>query len=113
MTSFKESGAIEYTSDVLIGMQLEILARDGKLTPEQASEELSKDVREIDLIILKNRHGKRDVHTHFKYHTWFNDFSEVPGFDRYPTKADVTYNYSEKQRKRKDNGDDDETGFLI
>lgn len=90
MTSFKESGSIEYTSDVLIGMQLERLARDGKMTPEQASEELSKDIREIDLVILKNRHGKRDVHTHFKYHTWFNDFVEVQGFDRYPSKTDTS-----------------------
>lgn len=90
MTSFKESGSIEYTSDVLIGMQLERLARDGKMTPEQASEELSKDIREIDLVILKNRHGKRDVHTHFNYHTWFNDFVEVQGFDRYPSKTDTS-----------------------
>lgn len=89
MTSFKESGSIEYTSDVLIGMQLERLARDGQITPEQASEELSKDIREIDLVILKNRHGKRDVHTHFKYHTWFNDFVEVQGFDRYSSKTEV------------------------
>ena len=111
MTSFKESGSIEYTSDVLIGMQLEKLARDGKLTPEQASEELSKDVREIDLIILKNRHGKRDVHTHFNYHTWFNNFSEIPGFDRYPTKSDITNTYSSKQRNRTD--DDDETDYYV
>ena len=110
MTSFKESGSIEYTSDVLIGMQLETLARDGKLTPEQASDELSKDVREIDLIILKNRHGKRDVHTHFKYHTWFNDFVEVPGFNRYPTKTDVINNYSGKKQNRTD---DDETDYYV
>ena len=89
MTAFKSTGNIEYTSDVLIGMQLEKLARDGEITPEQASEELSKDIREIDLVILKNRHGKRDVHTHFKYHTWFNDFVEVQGFDRYSSKTEV------------------------
>ena len=89
MTAFKSTGNIEYTSDVLIGMQLEKLARDGEITPEQASEELSKDIREIDLVILKNRHGKRDVHTHFNYHTWFNDFVEVPGFDRYSSKTEV------------------------
>lgn len=112
MTSFKESGSIEYTSDVLIGMQLEKLARDGKMTPEQASEELSNDVREIDLIILKNRHGKRDVHTHFIYHTWFNDFVEVPGFDRYPKKNEITPSYSVQRPPIDDDQDDDETGFL-
>ena len=113
-TSFKESGSIEYTSDVLIGMQLEKLAKDGKLTPEQASEELSKEVREIDLIILKNRHGKRDVHTHFHYHTWFNDFSEVPGFERYPKKNIGTPNTNtNKPDPSDDDQDDDQTGFLI
>lgn len=114
MTSFKESGSIEYTSDVLIGMQLERLARDGKLTPEQASEELSKDVRDIDLIILKNRHGNRDLHTHFKYHTWFNDFVEVPGFDRYPKKSDLSSGYTGKRPEPSDDDEDeDETGYLI
>ena len=113
MTSFKESGSIEYTSDVLIGMQLEKLARDGKLTPEQASEELSKEIREIDLIILKNRHGKRDVHTHFHYHTWFNDFIEVPGFDRYPKRNEITTGYKPTRSDESDDDqDDDETGFL-
>ena len=112
MTSFKESGSIEYTSDVLIGMQLERLARDGKLTPEQASEELSKDVREIDLIILKNRHGKRDYHTHFKYHTWFNNFDEVPGFDKYPKRNEITPSYNTRQTDDDDDQDDDESGFL-
>ena len=113
MTSFKESGSIEYTSDVLIGMQLERLARDGKLTPEQASEELSNDIREIDLIILKNRHGKRDVHSHFKYHTWFNDFVEVPGFDRYPSKNDVTASYIPNRSDDSDEDDETENGELF
>lgn len=112
MTSFKESGSVEYTSDVLIGMQLERLAKNGTLTPEQASEELSNDVREIDLIILKNRHGKRDVHTHFNYHTWFNDFVEVPGFDRYPQKGDITNGYK-RVTSSDDDQDDDEIGGFI
>ena len=113
MTSFKESGSIEYTSDVLIGMQLERLARDGKMTPEQASEELSNDVRDIDLVILKNRHGKRDVHTHFKYHTWFNDFVEVPGFDRYPKKNEITSGYSAKSRNESDDDEDGDGEYFL
>lgn len=109
-TSFKESGSVEYTSDVLIGMQLEKLARDGKLTQEQASAELSNDNREIDLIILKNRDGKRDTHTHFIYNTLFNDFREVPGFNRYPVKDETTVYQPSSYDDESD--DDDDGGFL-
>ena len=109
MTSFKESGSVEYTSDVLIGMQLEKLARDGSMTQEQASAELSNDVREIDLIVLKNRDGKRDTHSHFVYNTLFNDFREVPGFNRYPVK-DETEVY--QPTSYDDESDDDVGGFV-
>ena len=80
----------------------------GKMTPEQASEELSNDVREIDVIVLKNRHGVRDVHTHFEYHTLFNDFTEVPGFNRYPVKDETT----EYKPNSDENEFDDDVGFL-
>ena len=52
MTAFKESGAIEYTADVLIAM--DIRQQDGQ-SIEQAK---AQDKRLIDLIILKNRRGK-------------------------------------------------------
>ena len=78
------------------------------MTPEQASAELSKDVREIDLIVLKNRDGKRDTHSHFVYNTLFNDFREVPGFNRYPVKDETTvYQPSSYD----DESDDDDGGF--
>ena len=109
MTSFKESGSVEYTSDVLIGMQLEKLARTGELTQEQASQELSNDVREIDLIILKNRDGKRDTHSHFVYNTLFNDFREVPGFDRYPITDEQLEDY--EPTPNYDDQDDELGGF--
>lgn len=114
MTSFKESGSVEYTSDVLIGMQLEKLALKGSMTQEQASLELSNDVREIDLIVLKNRDGKRDTHTHFLYNTLFNDFREVPGFDRYPiTDDDDGEIYHPTPTSYDDESDDDEDGGFI
>ena len=109
-TSFKESGSVEYTSDVLIGMQLEKLARDGSMTQEQASAELFKYSREIDLVVLKNRDGQRDTHTHFIYTTPFNDFREVPGFDRYPVK-DETEIY-QPSGSDDDESDDDDGGFV-
>ena len=45
MEAFKESGAIEYSSDVLIGLQTK---KDGAN---------SKDLKEMELHILKNRYG--------------------------------------------------------
>ena len=115
MSAFKESGAIEYTADTLIGLQLEQTAFWGELSVSRTSEELQKDVRDIDLVILKNRHGKRDTHSHFKYHTWFNDFKEVPGFDVYPSKeelATLTTRSSKKNSPDDDEYYDDDDGLL-
>lgn len=54
MAAFKESGAIEYGSDVLIGLQL-TGAGDKEFDIEKAKEE---NPRRIDFCILKNRNGK-------------------------------------------------------
>lgn len=54
MAAFKESGAIEYGSDVLIGMQL-TGAGDKEFNVDR---EKAKNPREIDFCVLKNRNGK-------------------------------------------------------
>ena len=54
MTAFKESGAIEYGSDVLIGLQL-TGAGEEDFDADKAKQ---KDPREIDFCILKNRNGR-------------------------------------------------------
>lgn len=67
MDAFKESGAIEYGSDVLLGLQpkgmREHMAKVGeKRTKREADkfirENKSKDPRECELFILKNRAGR-------------------------------------------------------
>lgn len=58
MEAFKESGAIEYTVDVLMGLQY-AAAGDG-FTREKEQEEQSKEIRELAFVVLKNRHGKRE-----------------------------------------------------
>ena len=73
MEAFKESGAIEYSSDILIGLQLK---GAGKKDFE-ANEAKSKDPREIELIILKNRNGKTGEKIEYKYYAPFNLFIEV------------------------------------
>ena len=57
MTSFKESGAIEYSSDILIGLQFKD-AGDPEFDVDKAK---AKDEREIELVILKNRNGKKNL----------------------------------------------------
>jgi replicative DNA helicase len=68
MQAFKESGAIEYSSDVLIALQLL-----GDKKDETAKRKFPRD---IELKILKNRNGSiGDVN--FKYYTYYNYFQEV------------------------------------
>lgn len=84
MEAFKESGAIEYSSDVLIGLQLKI-NYDGEETNEKAKVKLkkaieeakSKNPREIELKILKNRNGKTGDKLYYEYFPIFNFFKEV------------------------------------
>lgn len=74
MQSFKESGAIEYGSDVLIGLQLEGAEN---LSNEDRAEMLSSDVRRIELKLLKNRNGKlNSTPVKYSYYPMFNYYLE-------------------------------------
>jgi replicative DNA helicase len=71
MLAFKESGAIEYSSDVLIGLQLKGTGQGIDIDIEK-----SKDPREIELKILKNRNGRTGEAIGYKYYPKFNYFVE-------------------------------------
>ena len=73
MTSFKESGAIEYSSDVLIGLQLEGAGVEG-FDPDKAK---MADPRSIELVILKNRNGKTGVKVAYGFKAKYNIFEEL------------------------------------
>ena len=68
--AFKESGAIEYSSDVLIGLQLKG-AGDKNFDVDKAKQE---NPRKVELIILKNRNGKTGTRIDFAYYPLFNFF---------------------------------------
>lgn len=72
MTSFKESGAIEYSSDILIGLQFEGVGKE-KFDVDEAK---AKDDRQIELVILKNRNGKTGVKIGYTFIPKFNSFEE-------------------------------------
>lgn len=68
----KESGAIEYGSDVVMGMQLKGVGS----TNFNATEAKDKDPREIELVILKYRQGQVGTKLQFEYYPKFNYFKE-------------------------------------
>lgn len=72
MAAFKESGAIEYSSDVLIGLNF----KSADKTDSDYLKEKRKDPREIELTILKNRNGRTGDSIAFKYYPLFNFFAE-------------------------------------
>jgi replicative DNA helicase len=72
LEAFKESGAIEYGSDVLIGLQF---AGAGEKSFSHL-EAKSKDPRDVELVILKNRNGSTGDKVVFQYYPLFNYFTE-------------------------------------
>lgn len=73
MQSFKESGAIEYSSDILIGLQLEGTGVNGF----DATTAKKKDPRNVELIILKNRNGRVGDTIYYDFYPKFNYFEET------------------------------------
>ena len=72
MTSFKESGAIEYSSDVLIGLQF----RGAGTKDFNLSEAQDAFPREIEFKILKNRNGEANTTVNLEFYQLFNYFKE-------------------------------------
>lgn len=72
MSAFKESGSIEYSADVLLGLQLEGTGEKG-FDIDAAKQ---KRPREVELKVLKNRNGPVGSTLHFAYRPQFNLFTE-------------------------------------
>lgn len=80
--SFKESGEIEYSADVMLG--LEFAHREEYITVQKNGHvELNKEKfdqrkqevpRRVEMVILKNRTGKTGGHIFFKYNAMFNSY---------------------------------------
>lgn len=77
MAAFKESGAIEYGSDVLIGLQLTGV---GGKEPFDVDAAKAKNPRQIDFCILKNRNGKTTSEgIKMSFYPMFNCFMDANG----------------------------------
>ena len=72
MSAFKESGGIDYSADVLLGLQ----ARGAGSRTFNLDEEKRKDPRELELKILKNRSAALGEPVPFRYYPAFSCFQE-------------------------------------
>lgn len=74
MAAFKESGAIEYTTDVLIGLQYKGTGQPGFNEKEAKKGKGGK--REIELHILKNRNGETGQVINYSFYAAYNTMKE-------------------------------------
>lgn len=81
MAALKESGAIEYTADVCIGLQLANMEQIKTGTSTGKAEKTirqmkGKTERDMEIVILKNRNGKIGDELPFKYYAMFHNFTD-------------------------------------
>lgn len=82
--SFKESGGIEYTADVIWGLQLTVLNdpifdKEGQVKKKRETirEAKAANPREVELVCLKNRYGISSYKVSFTYYPQFDLFKEA------------------------------------
>lgn len=98
--SFKESGGIEYTADVVLGLQLTALNdelfnnsdKDIKKKRDKLKEAKQATPRQIQLCCIKNRNGVTSFDAYYKYYPKYDLFIE----DKAPSEAGT-----EQAKKRK------------
>lgn len=81
--SFKESGGIEYTADVVWGLQLAVLedglfGKEGRLKEKRELIRKAKaaELRRVELVCLKNRYGVSSYQVGFEYFPKWDWFRE-------------------------------------
>lgn len=81
--SLKETGSIEYTADVVWGLQLqcmhdELFSQEKKIVErrEKIDEEQARNPRRIEIHCLKNRYGIKDYRCFFNYYPANDLYSE-------------------------------------
>ena len=79
--SFKESGGIEYTADLVYGMQLEVMNQVAEMDRKEIDQKRKmtreakrENPRKIELVCLKNRYGAIGESYHFFYYPAFDFF---------------------------------------
>ena len=113
-SAFKESGGIEYSADVVIGLQLYAINTmpTGKDKENDRREHLNKAKseipREIEIVILKNRNGRTGGTHLYKYDPKYNLFIEA---DEIPVKKPIAPIKNKITKNKKDDLFNDETAI--
>lgn len=101
LESFKESGDIEYTADIVLGLQLKyfeeycswILATEGNERKAKSKisdyyqKSLSKETRSLEIVSIKNRQGERFQKLEIEYNPAYNNI-EVSSYYSLKDKTD-------------------------
>lgn len=110
--SFKESGGIEYTSDFILGLQLSILDelkddiknKNGfNAQLKEAKKGNIEGMREVSLVILKNRNGISNSIQCLKFYGKNNLFTEIEKIekDRIKTKEELEEEELNKKKQER------------
>ncbi len=79
LESFKESGSIEYSADVILGMQyqgMEQVRGKNAFSPERAK---ARNPRQLELTLLKMRYGQDGVRIPLEFYSTSSYFQEPEG----------------------------------
>ena len=82
MAALKESGAIEYTADVCLGLQHANMEQIKTGTSAGKAEKTirqlkGKSERDMEIVVLKNRNGKIGEELSFSYYAMFQHFTDI------------------------------------
>ncbi|MDR2659431.1 MAG: toprim domain-containing protein [Spirochaetaceae bacterium] len=72
MEAFKESGSLEYSSDILMGLQMSGVGSSGF----DINSAKQKEPRQVELVLLKNRDGAPYAKIKFNYYAKYNLFAQ-------------------------------------
>lgn len=93
-SSFKESGEIEYTADVLLALQLTALR-----TGVPIEEALEEAYREVDVKVLKNRNGTLGIAS-FKARLAHNNFKQMDAGELQEVREMIANRHRREQNKK-------------
>lgn len=103
--SFKESGEVEFSADVLWALQFYCVRNFGSDNPtnlQMLAEAKKRQPREMELACLKNREGST-YEVHFNYFSKFDNFipADLTTFDSYGGENGTSQNGKTPQKKHK------------
>ena len=85
LESFKESGSIEYSADVILGMQYQGMEQAQEKNPFPVDAARARNPRQLELTLLKMRYGQDGVHIPLEFYSASSYFQEPEGAQMAPS----------------------------